>query len=105
MGLQRSALLMTRTDVLQTLSRYRQRKQDDYKILKLGVFGSVARDQMTDKSDVDVVVELGYPDLLVLVGIKQDLEELLQRPVDIVRYRSIMNDFLKRRIEQEAVYI
>lgn len=96
---------MTRTDVLQTLSRYRQRKQDDYKILKLGVFGSVARDQMTDKSDVDVVVELGYPDLLVLVGIKQDLEELLQRPVDIVRYRSIMNDFLKRRIEQEAVYI
>lgn len=96
---------MTRTDVLETLTYYRQRKQDDYKILKLGVFGSVARDQMTDKSDVDVVVELGYPDLLVLVGIKQDLEELLQRPVDIVRYRSIMNDFLKRRIEQEAVYI
>jgi len=96
---------MTRTDVLQTLSHYRQRKQDDYKILKLGVFGSVARDQMTDKSDVDVVVELGYPDLLVLVGIKQDLEELLQRPVDIVRYRSTMNDFLKRRIEQEAVYV
>ena len=96
---------MTRTDVLQTLLRYRQHKQADYKILKLGIFGSVARDQFTDKSDVDVVVELAYPDLLVLVGIKQDLEELLQRPVDIVRYRPNMNEFLKHRIEQEAVYV
>ena len=96
---------MTRNDVLQTLAQYRQRKQIDYKILKLGVFGSVARDQFTDQSDVDVVVELGYPDLFVLVGIKQELEELLQRPVDIVRYRPTMNDFLKRRIEREAVYV
>ena len=96
---------MTRTDVLQTLSRYRQRKQDDYKILKLGVFGSVARDQMTDKSDVDVVVELGYPDLFALVGIKQDLEHLFHRPVDIVHYRKKMNQFLKERIDQEAIYV
>ena len=96
---------MTKNEVLQTLLRYRQHKQDDYKILKLGIFGSVARDQFTDKSDVDVVVELAYPDLFILVGIKQDLEELLQRPVDIVRYRPNMNEFLRHRIEQEAVYV
>ena len=69
---------MTKDVVLQTLLRYRQGKQDDYKILKLGVFGSVARDQFTDKSDVNVVVALGYPDLFVLVDITQDLEQLLQ---------------------------
>lgn len=96
---------MTRDDVLQTLLHYRQGKQEDYKILKLGLFGSVARDQFTDKSDVDVVVELGYPDLFVLVGIKQDLEELLQRPVDIVHYRKKMNEFLKQQIDQDAVYV
>ncbi|MDQ3249795.1 MAG: nucleotidyltransferase domain-containing protein [Chloroflexota bacterium] len=96
---------MNRSDLLQTLTDYRQRKQVDYKILKLGVFGSVARDQITDQSDVDVMVELGYPDLFIMVGIKQDLEELLQRPVDIVRYRPTINDFLKRRIEREAVYV
>jgi predicted nucleotidyltransferase len=54
---------------------------------------------------VDVVVELGQPDLLSLVGIKQELEELLHRPVDVVRYRERMNAYLKRRIEQEAVYV
>ena len=87
------------------MANYRQRKQIDYKILKIGIFGSVARNQFTDQSDVDVVVELGYPDLFVLVGIKQDLEELFHRPVDIVRYRENMNTFLKQRIDQEAVYV
>jgi predicted nucleotidyltransferase len=40
-----------------------------------------------------------------LIGIKQDLEDLLKRSVDIVRYRETMNDFLKQRIEQEAIYV
>jgi predicted nucleotidyltransferase len=51
-----------------------------------------------------VVVELQRPDLLLLVGIKQELEQLFDRPVDIVRYRSNMNPFLRERIEQEAIY-
>jgi predicted nucleotidyltransferase len=51
-----------------------------------------------------VVVELTEPDLLLLVGIKQELEEVFGRPVDIVHYRPTMNAFLKRHIDQEAVY-
>jgi predicted nucleotidyltransferase len=52
---------------------------------------------------MDVVVELDRPDLLTLVGIKQELEESLHRSVDVVRYRERMNAYLKRRIEQEAI--
>ncbi|MEW5986277.1 MAG: nucleotidyltransferase domain-containing protein [Chloroflexota bacterium] len=96
---------MTKNDVLQTLVRFQQNKQDEYHIIRIGIFGSAARDSLTAQSDVDVVVELTEPDLFVLIGIKQDLEELLHRPVDIVRYREKMNPSLKRRIEQEAVYV
>jgi predicted nucleotidyltransferase len=96
---------MKRSDVLRALMRLRDLKQDEFGIIRIGVFGSVARDEMTDISDVDVVVELDRPDLLTLVGIKQELEESLQRPVDVVRYRERMNAYLKRRIEQEAVYV
>ena len=81
------------------LNRYR------YEIIRLGVFGSAARDDMNEQSDIDVVVELGKPDLFYLVGIKQDLEEKFRRPVDIVRYRDTMNGFLKKRIDKEAVYV
>lgn len=96
---------MKQSDVLHVLSEFRQDKQDEFGISRIGIFGSVARDQITDDSDVDVVVELADPDLLTLVGIMQDLEELLHCTVDIVRYRDGMNAFLKRRIEQEAVYV
>jgi uncharacterized protein len=60
---------------------------------------------MKEESDVDVVVELTEPDLFELIGIKQDLEVRLHRPVDIVRYRKNMNKFLKGKIDKEAVYV
>jgi len=96
---------MTRNEILQSLSDFQQEKQDEYHIRKIGIFGSAARGQLREDSDVDVVVELDEPDLLILVGIKQDLEEELQRSVDIVRLRDAMNAFLKQRIEQEAIYV
>ena len=96
---------MTRSDVMEKLSEFGKNRRDEFGIVRLGVFGSAARDRITDESDIDVVVILADPDLLTLVGIKQELEDLLQRPVDIVRYREKMNTFLKQRIERDAVYV
>lgn len=96
---------MDRQEILETVRRYRTGKGRQYPIVRLGIFGSAARDCMTDASDVDVVVELAVPDLFMLVGIKQDLEEALHRPVDIVRYRARMNPELKQRLEAEAIYV
>jgi predicted nucleotidyltransferase len=97
--------VMTRREVLQALSQLQTSKQDEFGIVRIGIFGSVARGSGTDESDIDVVVELAHPDLLTLVGIKQELEDRLHCPVDIVRYRENMNTFLKQRIEQEAIYV
>ncbi|MCD6568069.1 MAG: nucleotidyltransferase domain-containing protein [Dehalococcoidia bacterium] len=96
---------MSRKEVLQILKAFKEKNGQQYGILTIGLFGSAARDSMNEASDIDVVVELERPDLFNLIGIKQDLEEQLGQPVDIVRYRERMNDFLKRRIDQEAVYV
>ena len=96
---------MERDEVLRAIMSFRDLKQDEFGIVRIGVFGSIARDEITSASDVDIVVELDRPDLFALVGIKQELEELLHRPVDVVRYRKRMNAYLKRQIEQEAVYV
>ncbi|TKJ37954.1 nucleotidyltransferase [candidate division LCP-89 bacterium B3_LCP] len=96
---------MKRNEILRALASFRNSNEDEFGIIRIGVFGSCAREENTDTSDVDVVVELAKPDLLTLVGIKQELEALLHKPVDVVRYRERMNTFLKRRIEQEAVYV
>lgn len=96
---------MSQQEVLKTLSVFRQNRQDEFGIVRIGLFGSTARGTASVESDVDVVVELSQPDLFHLIGIKQELEALFNRPVDIVRYRERMNRFLKQRIDEEAIYV
>jgi predicted nucleotidyltransferase len=96
---------MNRDEIILSLSRFREKYHTKYNIIKIGVFGSVARDSMNDKSDIDIVVDLGRPDFFDLVGIKQLLEEQLHYPVDIVRYRDNINKYLKERIDREAIYV
>ncbi len=97
--------MMTQQEILDVIRDYEKTVRDRYQIVRLGIFGSAARDEMTEESDVDVVVEMGKPDLIAMVAIKQDLESLLETPVDIVRYRQSMNLELKRRIDLEAQYV
>jgi len=89
-------MIMKKHEIIPTLRRFKEMNRDRYAIIRIGVFGSAARDSMNEQSDIDVVVELGNPDLFYLIGIKQDLEEKFHRPVDIVRYRDRMNAFLKK---------
>ncbi|MDL1985859.1 MAG: nucleotidyltransferase domain-containing protein [Deltaproteobacteria bacterium] len=96
---------MERNEIIQTLRGFVEMNRDRYKIIRIGVFGSAARDSMNEQSDIDVVVELGKQDLFNIIGIKQDLEEQFSKPVDVISYREKMNQFLKKRIDKEAVYV
>jgi predicted nucleotidyltransferase len=74
-----------------------------YQLQRIGLFGSTARNQATATSDVDVWVELDPLTPYATVHLKQELEELLQRPVDLVRLRERMNPALRRAILQEGI--
>ena len=95
----------TRQQVLQGLRGVKPALAQRYGVSRIGVFGSAARDQLRQDSDIDIVVEMKEPDLFALVHIKQTLEETLGGPVDIVQYREQMNPFLKAHITKEAVYV
>jgi predicted nucleotidyltransferase len=96
---------MEKKDVIRILKQFKKLKGRNYDILRIGLFGSVARGMIDDRSDIDVVVVLGKPDMFNLIGIKQDLEEEFECGVDLVRHRKKMNPFLKKRIEKEAIYV
>ena len=95
---------LSRQQVLALLKQCKQEFERDYGVTALGVFGSIARQEPTATSDVDVVVRMREPDLFFLVHIKERLETALGSHVDIVHYRERMNPFLKNRIDREAVY-
>lgn len=96
---------MGREDILKLLRDYKERYADQYGILELGIFGSVARNEDTAESDVDICIRTKTPDAFMLVHIREDLEVIVQRHVDIVRVRDTMNPFLKSRLEKEALYV
>ena len=100
-----TAETLNRDTILAELRQLKPELNKLYGVSRLGLFGSFARDEAKAESDIDVVVELAEPDLFALVHIKEALEEDLGRAVDIIRYRGMMNNFLKRRIDREAIYV
>lgn len=97
---------MKNSEILEKLRNYKARCQGELRFTKIGVFGSVARGASLEKcGDIDIVVELKEPDLFLLGSIKTDLEEEFGKKVDIIRLRKGMNALLKKRIDQDAVYV
>lgn len=74
-------------------------------VRSLRLFGSVARDEHTSASDVDICVETETPDPFLIMDLKEYLENLFGCSVDIVRFRENMNPYLKERIEKEGIYV
>ena len=89
---------------LKLLREHKREFEERYGVTRLGIFGSVARDEAADESDVDVVVEMA-PDLFGRASLKEELETILGAKVDLVRYRRRMNHYLKSRIDREAHYV
>ncbi len=87
------------------LKAFKEQHAEEYHLRALGYFGSYARNEATPDSDVDVVFQTDQPDLFITAMLKQDLEALLNHPVDVIRLRDAMNPRLKARIEREAAYV
>ena len=96
--------MKTTNDYITILRKYLSTKADAYGITKIGIFGSVARNEQTEDSDVDVCVEMKKPELFTMVHIKEELQELFGKPVDIVRLRKNMNPMLLKQIKRDGIY-
>jgi hypothetical protein len=81
-----------------------------YRVSELYAFGSVLREDFGPESDVDFLVELDWTEESELadrfLGLKQELTELLERPVDLVCYSAIRNPVFRQSVEEskEAIY-
>jgi predicted nucleotidyltransferase len=90
------SLLQTHRDAILALAAH-------YGASNVRVFGSIARGETHAASDVDVLVTLADDrSLLDLVGLWQDLEELLQCRVDVVSERGL-NERIRERVLRDAV--
>ncbi len=77
----------------------------EYGITALRLFGSMARGEQNETSDVDVFVDTQSPNPFMLMEAKDYLTEVLKRPVDIVRNHKNLNPRLRRRIERDGITV
>jgi len=76
-----------------------------HSVKRAALFGSIARGEATEESDLDLLVEFeGRKSLLDLAGLRLELQESLQRRVDVLTYRSL-HPLLKERILSDQVVI
>lgn len=97
--------MKTTDEYISILRDYVAKNASKYHITRMGIFGSVARGEQTEGSDVDVYLETSKPSLFALVHIKEDLQKLFGCDVDIVRLCEHMDAFLRSRIEKEGIYV
>ena len=97
--------MRTREEYIEILKQCATVLHTRFGVSSLRLFGSVAREEQRETSDVDVCVEGQLHGFFALAGIKQELEELLGCKVDIVRLRDRMDSFLRERIQREGIYV
>ncbi len=74
-------------------------------IEKMGLFGSYARGEQTENSDVDVCVSLAAPSLYKYAAIKTDLESLFNKKVDLVPLSAGMTQEFKNELDKDVIYV
>ena len=88
------------TEVMNILRNYKQKMSSYYGILRLGIFGSVARGEQTEDSDLDVFVELQIPNPYIL----GDIKHMTGYKIDLIRLCDNLNKLLLQNIERDGIF-
>jgi len=78
--------------------------QKKYYIMRFGIFGSFSRHEATEESDIDILVEFDHSIGLEFVSLADELEEILNRKVDLVSANAVKQRMMKQ-IQDELVYV
>jgi predicted nucleotidyltransferase len=90
--------------IFEILKKHKSELEDKYGLSQLAIFGSYARRQQRENSDVDILVEFNRPIGLEFIDLAEELEQILQIKVDLVSKKGIKKKYFKS-IETELAYV
>jgi len=91
-------------EIKSTLGRHKQHLFSDYPIKSLAIFGSFARKEQNDESDLDIVVEFNEKIGIRFIDLAEELEKLIGFKVDLVSRKGIKEKYYKR-IQIDLTYV
>lgn len=99
--------ICTMIDKAQIIKTLRERKSDfisRYHLKAIGIFGSFNRDDFTEKSDIDILVEFDQPVGIEFIDLANELEEILKIKVDLVSRNAIKPKYMAE-IQKDLIYV
>lgn len=96
---------MGKDECIKLLKKYMTILKDKYGITSLSLFGSTARGEQTDISDIDLFVETQTANPFLLQDAKEFLEKEMGTSVDIIRNHENLNPRLRKRILKDSTTI
>ena len=91
-------------EYLTKIRQFKQQFAEKYGIISIGIFGSVARGEQHEESDLDVFVELKDPDPFIMFDIKEELERICNCKIDLLRLRKNLRSLISQRIARDGIY-
>ena len=96
---------MNRDEILKVLRAHKSTLSQRFGVTNLALFGSVARNEMSDDSDIDILVRFDRPGTSkAYFGVQFYLEDLFGRPVDLVTDKALRVE-LRPYVEREAINV
>ena len=83
------------TDIKIIFQRYKSTLYNEYSVKSMGIFGSFARNEQSDTSDIDILVEFDKPIGLKFVDLANELEMILNNKVDLVSKNGVKPKLMK----------
>jgi hypothetical protein len=95
----------SRQDILVSLKKLKREVAKEYSVKTIGVFGSVARDEQTGQSDIDLLVEFSKPvGFVTFMRLENFLSERLGKQVDLVTPDSL-KPVIRQDVLSEVIYV
>ncbi|MFA9374870.1 MAG: nucleotidyltransferase family protein [Poseidonibacter sp.] len=94
---------INKTNILNYLKEHYSEFKNKYNIEQIGLFGSYARDEANDNSDIDIFVKM-EPSLFDMVAIKEQIENDLNKKVDIIREHKNIKPLFLKMIKKDLIY-
>lgn len=92
-------------DSLSRLAALKKMSGKQLGITRLGIFGSVARRENHENSDLDVVVEMDQPTLRRMYQLEESIKNEFGCDVDLVQMRPTLRPLLRQRILKDVIYV
>lgn len=92
-------------EIIEILREFKRTSGEKYGIEQLALFGSTARGEQRDGSDIDVCIKLRKTTFRIYMTIKEELEKLFCVKVDLLTLHENMRQLFRQNIERDAIYI